>query len=446
MTSRHSAALAMTALALLACQGPPDTHTRPNFDWTPILTELDQSLLAACGNDSLRVVVGSTAAGDAFVIEQPTSQADTWSAPALPSGARRLWWCAVADSGEIVAVGEEQTILRRAPNGTWSSENVGDTDATRFYGVWNRGDDWFAVGGSPFLPDQGGVILRSNGGAWLPEPIPSDSATLFKVWGQGDALWAVGHSGTILREDDGQWEREVVPTDEPLIGIWGSSAESAYAVGGANRGVVMHYDGSDWQLFSEVSEPLAGVWTGTDEHLYVAGCYGFLSRYDQIADGVHDPLLYDITYADSSLCLHAMHGNSEQLLVVGADLFSGVVSGWRGTVLGRGALTAASIDLPPIADAGPQPDGAPSADAGADAAPGLGAGEYCVDTPNDCAEGLRCWGVLGPDGATGICAADCTDASECTDSLGADACCELPGVQSHTPVCLPGDYQACEGT
>jgi hypothetical protein len=111
-----------------------------------------------------------------------------------------------------------------------------------------------------FLVGEGGRIFRWDAASEAVARVPTDTdATLYGVWGaSADEAWAVGgyvhpRSGppTVVRIHDGEG---VAVVDLPaglgagttLFKVWGAAADDVWVVGEA--GTVLHWDGAAWSL------------------------------------------------------------------------------------------------------------------------------------------------------------------------------------------------------
>jgi len=192
---------------------------------------------------------------------------------------RSIWGLSASD---IYSVGDGGMILHY--NGTAWSTMVSGTTAN-LSGVWgSAGDDMYAVG-------KGGLILHYDGISW--SPMASGVTTdLNDVWGSSaDTIYAVGVANTIVRYDGVSWSAMGAPTSagSNLLGVHGSSANCAYAVGTTSGysgiGVLLHYHGTDWHCVYCAYGNYHGVWVSPDSCVYASGLhhdflYGFLVRYD----------------------------------------------------------------------------------------------------------------------------------------------------------------------
>ncbi len=133
-------------------------------------------------------------------------------------------------------------------------------------------DDVYVVGDE-------GVILHYDGSSWSTES-STETESLWGIWGSSrDNMFAVGGSGrpdskpTLLQRDASGWRSVAVPTiDRPnvfaLFKVWGSGPNDVIAVG--QRGVILRYDGSTWRSeASGTAEDLISLW-GTSANQVVA--------------------------------------------------------------------------------------------------------------------------------------------------------------------------------
>jgi hypothetical protein len=128
-------------------------------------------------------------------------------------------------------------------------------------GSWSRletgldsGDLWWVFGfkdGPIYIGGTGGVILRYEGGAFTSMDTPG-TGTVFGIWGSSpEDVWAVGGAsesadGFAWRLQGGSWTSEPsLPADVPTTGsLWkvhGTSADNAWLVG--SNGLSFYWDG-----------------------------------------------------------------------------------------------------------------------------------------------------------------------------------------------------------
>jgi hypothetical protein len=173
-------------------------------------------------------------------------------------------------------------------------------------------DDLWIVGGDPFAGDP--IILRYDGSAFTPYTVdPSDNPqgakSLFKVWGIGSELFAVGQLGLILRFDGTGWVGTPAgaQANQDFVSLWGTSPDHIVAVGGRNNGRIATWDGSSWNT---IAPPALGglnaVHMAEPDYAVIGGIFGMVGRFEPATGEVvteSDPL----TRVD----IHAMWGDGQ---------------------------------------------------------------------------------------------------------------------------------------
>ena len=151
-------------------------------------------------------------------------------------------------------------------------------------------DDRYAVGGTL----DKGEMYHFDGLVW--ETVDFGAEVPLLNWVHGDetgALITVGQGGTALHFDGTSWQQMETPTAQNLWGVWGTSMDDVWAVGGDAfpsdelRGVVLRWNGSAW---SEVALPEsldAGevyawfkVWGSGPSDVYIVGQKGAVLHWD----------------------------------------------------------------------------------------------------------------------------------------------------------------------
>jgi hypothetical protein len=118
----------------------------------------------------------------------------------------------------------------------------------------SKGDLWWVYGfpgGSTFFGGANGLILRYNHGEFEAMDTPGD-ATVYGIWGTSeDDLWAVGGNvgsdAFAWRYDGTSWTNvdgfpPVVANSQSLFKVWGSSPDDVWMVG--TVGTILHFDGN----------------------------------------------------------------------------------------------------------------------------------------------------------------------------------------------------------
>jgi hypothetical protein len=186
------------------------------------------------------------------------------------------------ESSDVWVVGGGQgngaeSLVKRLAGGAW--ESVSGVSGTET--LW-----WVSSG---FVVGERGALYRVSGGAL--EKLPSlANATLFGVWGaSADEAWAVGGSplgngenDVILRWDGAAWSRMPIamPLDVAYFKVWGSARDDVWIVG--EQGVALHFDGTAWTrvMTPTRSTLLTVAGRGKDEVWAVGGPPAVLLRWD----------------------------------------------------------------------------------------------------------------------------------------------------------------------
>jgi hypothetical protein len=109
----------------------------------------------------------------------------------------------------------------------------------------------------------------------------------------------VGDNGTILHYDGISWSEMESNSTAWLLGMWGTSNTSIYAVGGFydgvggwfspdswDGGVILYYDGNSWsELKTDISSRLFSIWGSSESDIYAVGAQATILHYGEPADG-----------------------------------------------------------------------------------------------------------------------------------------------------------------
>lgn len=431
---RRAVLLALVGALVAGCSGEPNQIVE-DFSWRAGVTELDEAILATCAGRGAIHAVGGQSEG--LMLRWSRGR---WRAVDAPRTGL-LWWC-WGDGDELIAVGEGGAVIRGAGEGYVRDPLPPEVAGMTLYGVWGPGDGTLvAVGGNPNLPDSPPVALHYDGEAWSPGDTSAlPDGVLFKVWGGGGGapIWAVGSRGLIARFDGARWTAVPSPTDADLIAVHGSFPGEVFAVGGLGRGELLRFAGGAWELVATTPEELSAVWTAPGEPLYVGGDRGYVARYPRRRGALElDPTAAIVA---PDLCVHALFGTGDSVLAAATDLVGGSAAGWRGAIYSTGGTFRGGVVRPQFPDGGLQ-DASPGDGELADAGDDTGAGESC-GMPPTCHPSLTCWYLQASDET--LCTRACEAASECKADFGVGACCERPGAQTLTTVCMHGDAPECD--
>jgi hypothetical protein len=181
-----------------------------------------------------------------------------------------LWGIWGSSEGEIVAVGEQGTVVR-VVDGHASSTRLEGAGQITLRDVWgvDDGSELFIVGGE-------GTAGQLEGDDWVPTSLHLNQ-DLRAVWGSSaQDVFAVGRDGVILHFDGTDWTHMNSGTAMDLNGVWGTGPDDVFAVGGSERDeayTIRHFDGSRWSEVARGGPGHLNAITGTadGEMLAVGG-------------------------------------------------------------------------------------------------------------------------------------------------------------------------------
>ena len=151
--------------------------------------------------------------------------------------------------------------------------------------AWCDGEQTLLVGGRDGL----GTVVSTGGSGW-DRVDGAGGKALRWIWGEGhDGPVVVGDGGTVLRLEGGGLlpQFSSLGPDVTLWGVWGSSSQDVWAVGGSlqggARGVIMHWDGLAWIPFAAEDEydvNFFKVWGCAQDRAWIVGELGTVLRFD----------------------------------------------------------------------------------------------------------------------------------------------------------------------
>lgn len=253
--------------------------------------------------------------GDADGAEIWHFDGSQWAAMRAPEDASLLVWVAGFGPDDVWAVGLDGTMVHY-DGAAWSP--VQTNLDVELWGVFGRAsDDLWVVGGDPDTDDICGDAARQgeksciwhwDGSSLAPVALPEGendrrATSIFKVWGVGDALVAVGQKGLLLSHDGTDWRRESAGAEanEDFVSCAGTAPENIVCVGGRGNARIATRDAEGWDTVapSGLGGLNAVAMTGPDEAI-VGGIYGWVGRY---TPGQSDPVEEGLL---SSEDIHAM--------------------------------------------------------------------------------------------------------------------------------------------
>lgn len=236
-----------------------------------------------------------------------------------------LWWLQVFDDGTIVMAGDRGTVLK-GDGRTFSALPTPSETAT-LYGVWGTSsDDLWTVG----TDGSDGLVWRWRGDAFEPADIDGallQQTTLFKVWGRsGDDVWMVGDQGRILHFDGEKLRPSESDNHVPLVTVHGTDRE-LYAVGGLGGSVIMNLQGNSWHDLTPPDAPAVNGVFARGDVAYVVGAFGEVlkrsgqSAFERVETGLDLAREYHAVWIDEDDGVWAVGGH-----VNDAPLVQGLLS------------------------------------------------------------------------------------------------------------------------
>lgn len=235
--------------------------------------------------------VWGSAPNDVFIVGGTFDQGEvrhfdgkSWHKTLLPDTPLLIWVFGFGPN-DVYAVGVEGTLVHYDGRSWRSAETGVDVG---LWGIWgSKPDDIWIVGGD--VGQGSPVILHYDGVDFVTIAIPDNdrgATALFKVWGIGSKVFAVGEHGLILQFEGGDWFQ--VPAgaaaDDDFVSLWGSSEDRIVAVGGRGAARIARYDGSIWTTEKFGQTPgLSAVHMTDAQETLVGGINGYLGTFDSLS-------------------------------------------------------------------------------------------------------------------------------------------------------------------
>ncbi|HEU5039787.1 MAG TPA: hypothetical protein VFT84_03135 [Gemmatimonadales bacterium] len=188
-----------------------------------------------------------------------------------------------ADAGPF-----RRSLIYHFDGGGWLRMEVPGEVVPALLDVWGSGGtDVYAVGRDDMGEPGAGVVLHYGGAAWGPV-LRVEGVTFNGVWGSGpDDVFAVGFlvverdeqffvSGVVWHYDGAAWSAMDLPEVGVLYEVWGTSGSDVYVVG--EEGLILRYDGTDWEVTTQGAENLLSVWGGQPGEVLAVGNNGAIVR------------------------------------------------------------------------------------------------------------------------------------------------------------------------
>jgi hypothetical protein len=229
-----------------------------------------------------------------------------WTTMDVPTVGLLVWVYGFGPD-DVFAVGVDGGAIHY-DGSTWTALDSGTEQD--LWGVFGHAsNDVWVVGGDTDEGDP--IILHWDGSAFTPVTIdaaenPNGARSLFKVWGIGSKVFAVGQRGLILEYSGGSWLRRPAgaEADDDFVSLWGTSEDHIVAVGGRANARIATWDGSAWDTIAPSGiGGLSAVFMAEAGSALVGGVEGTVASFDVSTQELafEDP--------DTRLDIHAIWGD-----------------------------------------------------------------------------------------------------------------------------------------
>ncbi len=165
---------------------------------------------------------------------------------------------------------------------------LGSQRPSSLLAVWSSGpDDVWVVGGREGM-GVGPTVFHYDGAAWTKLDTGEVNVDLWQVFGFRDGpVFLGGSNGVMLRYQDGAFERIATPSTDIVFGLWGSTPDDVWAVGGQTTGrpFVWRYRGTQFEAVPGIPAALDNgtVWKVTGraaDDVWMSASRGLVLRWD----------------------------------------------------------------------------------------------------------------------------------------------------------------------
>lgn len=243
------------------------------------------------GEDAYYSSVWGTSGDDLFVVGGVRSaliyhfDGESWERMQPPDKTPALIWVFGFAPDDVYAVGERGAFIHY-DGAEWS---MLDSNTSKvLWGAWGTGpENLWLVGGEIGMGRP--TIRRWNGSeseVFEVDPAEYDENVhaLFKVWGDGSTVYAVGQLGTILRYSGDSWTAmETGETSQDFISIWGTGPDEVVAVGGRGTGRIARLEGDAFQTTTPDGVGGVSAVYACKDRILVGGDPGFVGSLEGAA-------------------------------------------------------------------------------------------------------------------------------------------------------------------
>lgn len=159
----------------------------------------------------------------------------------------------------VAACGDDGGMTQPA---TW--QLLAERQPSSLLAVWAPSTDNVWVVGGREGPGLGPTVWHYDGSAWNKLDTGEVNVDLWQVFGFDDGtVFLGGSNGTILRYRNGTFEKIPTPSTYTVFGLWGSSPDDVWAVGGqtSSRGFAWRFQGTAFEAVPGVPTELDDMGT-----------------------------------------------------------------------------------------------------------------------------------------------------------------------------------------
>jgi len=313
---------------------PPPPPPRDPPEWNPaFITDNNTPMDTTDDIGALSSVWGS-GPNDVFVVGgkgfPPAAKiyhynGSTWKEMGTPPNTLGMVWVFGFSPTDVYAVGLGGHMLHY-DGMSWT--RIDAHTGFDLWGIWGVSptDIWIVGKGptSAVNPNPDPTLMHFDptqpvASQFTPYPLPMTendrlARDLFKVWGIGAKLFAVGEKGLIIEYDGTAWKQ--VPAganaDDDFVSLWGTSTSNIVAVGGRSAYRLSVYAGTGWTTYKP-SNPLGqpalnAVFMDESDLAIIGGVNGddtgYVGRFDPT---MTTPVAE--TAADATQAIHAIWGD-----------------------------------------------------------------------------------------------------------------------------------------
>lgn len=234
-------------------------------------------------------------------------------------------------------------------------QTLSSSESGSLLGVWGTSaSDVWVVGGRGELMGSP-TILHFDGKTWSRVDSGQRGLDLWWVFGfAGGDVFFTGAGGTILRYHNASFERMPTPRSGTIFGLWGAAPDDLWAVGSGDdsKGIVWHYDGSQWSDVTPADAPnlVLKVHGQRTDDVWMSCANGVVLHWDgtaltSMATGATSSLFSVVTTPEVAVAVGGYTGQGQ--IVEHAAGSAGWTTQpslapvtWRGAAAGAGQLFA----------------------------------------------------------------------------------------------------------